>query len=602
MRLSTATVSQNFKKFKRGCANSSFVLGCDVVNFRITGGNENAVINLVQNRIGDIIYLNLDISMQTPEIPKSVFVEWNFSASDCVSTWNPSLLDIHGLAFEWGKLTVKSRLASWMPLQELISKNGTNKLCIAVSDVDTPISIRTGLREEDATLACEIEFFTLPTSPTDKYSAVIRLDLRDIPYYDAIRETADWWENECGYESAYVPEEAKMPMDSLWYSFHQMLDKDEILKECRASKEIGLETVIIDDGWQTDDNNRGYAYCGDWKVAPQKMGDMAELIKGIHDIGMKVILWYSVPFMGIYTEKYKEFEGMFLEGSGDDKTFFGLDPRYKKVREYLVSIYKKAVSEWKLDGLKLDFIDSFVLKGKSLEYDEKRDYQSLEDAIHALMTDIRTTLIEINPEIMIEFRQSYVGPSIRKYGNMLRVGDCPCDILKNRIGIINLRLTSGKTAVHSDMIMWNSEDTKENAAMQFASILYGVPQVSMRVDKLSSEHYAMLKYYVSFWKEWKEVLLEGRLTALNPESNYSLACSTLGNKSVITSYTNPLIEIKTEQAVAVNASMHEALIIKYAQGKAYRTVDCTGKEIESGVIGTTLEEISVPAAGMIFIG
>ena len=601
MHSSTATDSQNFKKFKRGCANSSFVLGCDIMNFKVSGGNKNAAISLKETRKGDIIYLNLDISMQTPEIPKNVFVEWNFSASDCVSTWNPSLLDIHGLAFEWGKLAVKSRLASWMPVQELISKDGKNKLCIAVSDVDTPISIKTGLREEDATVACEIEFFTLPTSPIDKYSAVIRLDMRDIPYYDSICETADWWENECGYEAAYVPEEAKMPMDSLWYSFHQMLDKEEILKECRASKEIGLETVIIDDGWQTDDNNRGYAYCGDWKVAPKKMGDMAELIKDIHGIGMKVILWYSVPFMGIYTEKYKEFEGMFLECSGDDKTFFGLDPRYKKVREYLVSIYKNAASEWKLDGFKLDFIDSFVLKGKSLEYDEKRDFQSLEDAIHALMTDIRATLIEINPEIMIEFRQSYVGPSIRKYGNMLRVGDCPCDILKNRIGIINLRMTSGKTAVHSDMIMWNSDDTAENAAMQFASILYGVPQVSVRVDKLSEEHYAMLKYYVSFWKEWKEVLLNGKLTAMNPECNYSLARSTLGEKSVVTAYTNPLVEVETEQTVAVNASMHKSLIIKGAAGKSYKTVDCMGNETESGIVASALEELKVPTAGMIFI-
>ena len=571
------------------------------MNFKITGGNKNAVITLDENRIGDIVFLNLNVKLASSEIPEPIHLTWNFSASDCVSTWNPSLLDIHGLAFDWGKLTVKSRLASWMPVQSLISKNGTNKLCIAVSDVDTPISIKTGLCEENATLACEIEFFTLPTAPTDEYTAQIRLDMRSIPYYDSIYDTVDWWETECGYESAYVPESAKMPMDSLWYSFHQMLDKDEIIKECKASKELGLETVIIDDGWQTDDNNRGYAYCGDWLVAPKKMGDMAELVGKIHDIGMKVILWYSVPFMGIYAEKYKEFEGMFLEGSGDDKTFFGLDPRYKKVREYLVSIYKKAVEEWKLDGLKLDFIDSFVLKGKSLEYDEKRDFQSLEDAIHALMAEIKSTLVSLNPEILIEFRQSYVGPSIRKYGNMLRVGDCPCDILKNRVGIINLRMTSGKTAVHSDMIMWNTEDTVENAAMQFASILYGVPQVSVRVDKLPQNQRKMLEYYVSFWKEWKEVLLNGKLTALNPESNYSLASSELGNKAVITSFTNPVIEVITEKTVAVNASMHESLVVKGAQGKEYKTVNCMGEETASGVIASSLEEIPVPTAGMMFI-
>lgn len=571
------------------------------MNFTVSGGNKNASINLTENRVGEILFLTVNLTLPQPEIPEFFTVKWKFSASDCYSTWNPSLLDIHGLAFEWGKLEVKSRLASWLPVQELISKDGTNKLCIAVSDVDTPISIKTGLREEDATFACEIEFFTLPTSPTDSYSAVIRLDMRAIPYYDSIYETSEWWETDCGYKPAYVPEAAKMPMDSLWYSFHQMLDKDEIIKECKASRELGLETVIIDDGWQTDDNNRGYAFCGDWQVAPKKMGDMAKLVQELHNIDMKVVLWYSVPFMGIYAEKYEEFKDMFLVGAGDDKTFFGLDPRYKKVRDYLVGIYENAVKDWKLDGLKLDFIDSFVLKGKSLEYDDRRDYQSLEDAIHALMSEIRAVLTAINPDILIEFRQSYVGPSIRKYGNMLRVGDCPCDMLKNRMGIVNLRMTSGKTAVHSDMIMCNTEDSAENAALQFASILYSVPQVSVRVDRLPEAHHKMLKHYISFWKEWKNVLIDGKLTAKNPESNYSIVSSVLGDKSVVTAYTNPVVEINTKETVAVNASMHKSLIFKGAEGMKYKTVNCRGEEIASGTVSAPLAEISVPTAGMVFL-
>ena len=47
-------------------------------------------------------------------------------------------------------------------------------------------------------------------------------------------------------------------------------------------------------------------------------------------------------------------------GITDNETFFSLDPRYKKVREYLSNLYESAVKEWDLDGLKLDFIDSFV--------------------------------------------------------------------------------------------------------------------------------------------------------------------------------------------------------------------------------------------------
>lgn len=571
------------------------------MDFNVIGGNENAVITIKKKQDGDILYLFVNMNLPNAEIPEKFSVKWKFSAKDCAFTWNPGMMDIHGLYFDWGKKVIKSRLASWMPQQQLISRTGRNKLNIAVSDVDTPIEIGTGICEEDATVDCEINFFTFPTSPKTEYSAVVRLDMRDIAYYDSIYDVSYWWENECGYEACFVPEEAKLPMDSLWYSFHQRLDKDEIIKECKLSKELGMETVIIDDGWQTDDNNRGYAYCGDWLVAPKKMGDMATLVENIHNVGMKVMIWYSVPYMGIHCKKYEEFKDMLLDKSGDEKTFFALDPRYKKVREYLVGVYTEAVRNWRLDGLKLDFIDSFFLKGKSLESDPARDYPSLEDAIHALMSEVKASLTKINPNILIEFRQSYVGPSIRKYGNMLRVGDCPCDILKNRFNVVNLRYTSGKTAVHSDMIMWNTEDTAENAALQFASILYSVPQISMRIDKLPEDHYKMLKFYISFWRKWREVLLDGKIIATNPECEYSLVCSELEDKAVFTAYSDRVIPVKTKETVAVNATAGETLIIKNAAGKKYTVLNCKGEEISQGEIVSNLQEINVPTAGMVFV-
>lgn len=570
------------------------------MDFIVSGGNKNAEIQLSQKKVGDILYLTVRMSLPSPEIPEAFKIEWAFSAKDCIATWNPSTRS-HRLGFDWSKMSVHSRLASWMPVQELISKDEKNKLLIAVSDVDTPLSIKTGIHEEDATFACEIEFFTRPTLPITEYTAIIRFDMRNIPYYDSIYDAVSWWENECGYQAAYVPECARMPMDSLWYSFHQNLETEEILKECRASKELGLDTVIIDDGWQTDDNNRGYAYCGDWEAAPSKIGDMRALVDELHKIGMKVILWYSVPFMGRFASRYDEFKDMLLEDMGNGDNSFSLDPRYKKVRDYLVGIYEKAVTEWRLDGLKLDFIDCFALEGKSLEFDAARDIQSLEPAIHALMSQIKERLTKLNPDIMIEFRQSYVGPSIRKYGNMLRVGDCACDVCRNRTGVINLRLTSGKTAVHSDMLMWSTEDTPENAALQLASVLYSVPQISVRVDKLPESHYRMLKFYISFWKEWRETLLDGKLTAQNVESDYSIACSTLGDKSVITVFTNPLVTLKTDQAAAVNASGYQSLVFKGAKNKAYEVLNCMGDKISCGTISSEIEEIAVPTSGIVLL-
>ena len=54
------------------------------------------------------------------------------------------------------------------------------------------------------------------------------------------------------------------------YSFHQEIIPDKVLAQCRIAKQLGCESVIIDDGWQTNDSNGGYAYCGDWEVWQEK--------------------------------------------------------------------------------------------------------------------------------------------------------------------------------------------------------------------------------------------------------------------------------------------------------------------------------------------
>ena len=151
------------------------------------------------------------------------------------------------------------------------------------------------------------------------------------------------------------------------------------------------------------------------------------------------------------------------------------------------------------------------------------------------------------------------------------------------------------------MLMWSMDDTPENAALQIASSLYTVPQISVRVDKLPESHYKMLKYYLSFWKEWRSVLLDGRLTATNPESEYSQACATLNEKAVFTAFNDTVIAVETDIAVAVNASAKKSLIIKNADGYFYKVVNCMGEEISCGTIESTLQEIKVPISGIIFL-
>ena len=283
--------------------------------------------------------------------------------------------------------------------------------------------------------------------------------------------------------------------------------------------------------------------------------------------------------------------------------WYALDPRYREVREYLAGIYARAVREWDLDGLKLDFIDSFALFGRSLEPDPRRDISSLEDAVDALMREVTESLTAIRPDILIEFRQSYVGPTIRRYGNMLRVGDCPNDPIRNRQDVVNLRLTSGRTAVHSDMLMWNPDEPVESVCLQLASVLYSVPQISMRIERLPADHYKALQFYLRFWREHRELLLDGKLTADNPETGYSRVRSELNGRAVVTLYDNPIADGAREELIAVNATGREQLVFRGCGGRAYRTVDCMGETVDAGILPKSdITALRVPLCGMVFVG
>lgn len=556
--------------------------------------NESVNVELAKEKEGEIEILKVKAYLDANKPPEAFRISFYLSAIDCYSTWSPTVRFGRALDPNWNPRRTDSKLASWMPVHQIVSIGGMNRITIAVSDTTLPIQIKTGVYEEKAEIECTISFFTELTTPRDYYEAQIRIDTRNIPHYDSIYDVNNWWENDCGYTPAYVPEAARLPMDSLWYSFHQNLKFDEIVEECRLSKAMGMETVIIDDGWQTDNNNRGYRYCGDWQLATGKIYDMQKLVDTIHDIGMKVMLWFSVPFVGRESKNFEKFKDMYLYTTDE---YLVLDPRYTEVCDFLVNLYKSAVIDWNLDGLKLDFIDCFYLRDAK----ENVNNISLEAALDRLMTRIKEELLAVNPDILIEFRQSYIGPSIRKYGNMLRVADCPNDPIKNREDVVNLRYTSGKTAVHSDMVMWNCNENVEDAALHIIPTLYGVPQISMLIKNLNEEHKRMLKFYLDFWKENRETLLDGKLIAYNPETSYSQVKALSDNCEIVTVYDNVVVEVIKPVCKIINSSKLGFVIVKNAMNRNYEIINCMGDLLKTGCISSALEQIDIPLASILII-
>jgi len=472
---------------------------------------------------GDIDEFEIRLASPQAAIPPRFDVSFDVPQLDAHHKWTSSQADRVKLPADWA-CAGTSRLCRSMPLVAFLNDDDRNRICVSVSEAMRTVAFEAGLREEDCRLVWKVTFFSEAEAPCSAYSVRLRIDRRDVFFGDAIRAGTDWIVRTAGLKPIAPPAAAFEPLYSSWYSFHQDVFDKDIEAECAEAAKLGMKVVIVDDGWQTDDTNRGYAYTGDWEVSKRRFPDMAAHVKRVHDLGMKYMLWYGVPMMGVKAKNYERFRGKYLWTQTDRWSGYScLDPRFPEVRAFLCDLYEKALRDWDLDGLKLDFIDAIGFHGEDPAVRENyagRDIKTLPEAVDRLMKDVFARLKAVKPEVLVEFRQDYTGPAIRQYGNMMRSADCPGDLLVNRLHIANLRLTSGETAVHADMLAWNRDERVEVAARHVLAAMFGVIQYSVMLRTYPEAHKRMIAHWLRFSQEHRDALLRGAFRPHHFEALY----------------------------------------------------------------------------------
>lgn len=591
-------------------------LNLDQLSIRLAVGETGDGLELAmkERREGEVLFIDFSVSAACSMVFPKMILDVHFPFHNIHSCWTPCIhghpksMRNKGIPEWWPHYD--SQISQVAPVGCFYSQDGESRLGFALSDAKESVKVHAGAYEEDRVGRIRMRLFSEPTMARAEYKATLRLDLRAIPYSESIEGLAHWYEQLMGSQQMPVPGAALEPVYSTWYSFHQNLSQQEIEDQCRLSSEAGCKTIILDDGWQTDDNNRGYKFCGDWEVAESRFPDMKGHVARVQAMGMKYLLWLSVPFIGQGCKIWNEFKDNLLFYSEQNQTGT-LDPRYPQVREYLINTYCRVVEDYNLDGLKLDFIDEFNMafaEGSALKPEPARDTESLPEAVDALMMGIREALTAIKSDIMIEFRQNYIGPMIRKYGNIFRVHDCPNDSITNRMSIVDLRMFSGDTAVHSDMFIWSPGDSVESASLHFINTLFSVPQISPDMKELSEEHLQMTGHWLGFWRENRDLLLKGKLKSSYPEMQYPIIESQLGNRKIITVHARMVADIFTsgeQDIILVNGAMENSLIFKSAEALTTRVkvFDCLGQTVREETLSLNkgLHEFQVPKSGYMTI-
>lgn len=537
--------------------------------------------------------------------PTPVRISWEEDMLNLLHVWHPTNCGNRFMHQWFAPSQNRSFFCEGAPVLCTIGSGDTNRATIAVSDVCTPITISYCIKDLDQQdkVGYTVEFFSRQSDPVQHYTADIRIDERAVPFYESIMSVSPWWEK-YGHVIPPCPEAAEDPLYSSWYNFHQAPESTKLLKDLEIAAGLGFKTVILDDGWQFEGPSTGnYANCGEWTVANDKFPDFKAFTDAVHKLGMKLMVWFSVPFIGIDSPVCSRFAGKYLSYSDPNKCYT-LDPRFPEVRSFLVETYSEFLRKYDIDGFKLDFIDSFQPGDLASEVCSEMDFPTVGEAVRKLLDDITATLAGIKSNLLYEYRQYYVGPAINKFGNMLRVCDCAYESLFNRVAIVDLRLMNYPIAIHSDMLFWSNKESIPLCAKQLLNILFAVPQISVILADSTPAQKALLSHYIRYWTENRDILLHGTFRAEHPELNYTRISAENREKEVTVLYADQPYTYVGKPCDLFHNGNAEGLIVENPTVQEIRgqIFDCFGHTLSTFTIPAhTISRLPVPPTGMAHI-
>ncbi|NEA36664.1 glycoside hydrolase family 36 protein [Streptomyces sp. SID13031] len=530
-----------------------------------------------------------------------VRIRWTWPVDSAATLWQAIQGTHRTLPTDWGSHRDIRSVRS-APVASFVDLDDTSPCTVSLSSSVRGGDFAIGVNEESAE-----QLFQLAIDDVEPVDGVhrftLRIDLRGLHFARALEEVTDTWAAELGDRVTPVPELAYEAMYSTWYSDHQHVSAESVESHARDSAEYGCRAVIVDDGWQTDDTARGYAHCGDWEPTSSTFPDMAEHVRRVHETGLDYVLWIAPPLIGEHSKAWDRFKDHTL-GYVDGLTASILDPRYPQVREHIVEACIRPVRDWGVDGLKLDFIDSWAWDGAPPALSPEGDCATVDEGVELVFAAISAELRRLRPSLLIEFRQSYVSPRLWQFGTFLRAGDCALDAVENRVRTVDCRLLAGGRAVHSDMLMWNPGASAEAVAQQFIGVLFSTPQVSVELAQLSPEHERVVRFWLGFMKEHADALLHGVLTPSRPDARYTQVAAASASTKVVAVFANPVVRLSTPSPVTllVNGSSEPRLYVEGAGARPVQLVvsDCSGVELTRTTTTPPagLWPIEVPVGGL----
>lgn len=562
--------------------------------FSVHSDSSLSDINIVLSEVKNDIFI-YKIKMRFADTAKEsdAILSWEEPLDGITGFWAPCKNRGRHIPQWWYSQTVHSSLIEGAPLASLFSADSNNLHTFALSEAEKPFDFSLWLKNDPGkdSLHIQIRPFKNEAPTVSELSFFLRIDDRILPLADCVKDVSAWWQNfypadKRKYSDSFAGDE---PLFSSWYACFQAPEQQTLEKELPIISELGFKSMIIDDGWSYDGKGDGsYSYCGAWEVSEEKFPDMAAFVKKAHSFGIKIALWFPVPFVGERNPDYVKFKDKLL---ADTMGAGILDPRFPEVRDYIVYNYVNLLKKYGFDGLKLDFLTDF---NRPAPHDRPgTDCDTINEAVTKLLSSIEKEVRSTDPDMLIEYREYYIGPSVTRHCNMLRVGDCAFDFITNRIGSVDLRMLNYPLAVHSDMLLWRKDETPENIAVMLLNVLFAVPQISVLTAEMEEEQRKVIANHLSYYSAHKDILLHGKMTVYEPQANYTVVSAEDDILRIAVVYSPRVYKFDGKTADVFNATEEDHIYIDTEETISVQCFDIFGNMTSEETISAPLAKIPV---------
>lgn len=189
-----------------------------------------------------------------------------------------------------------------------------------------------------------------------------------------------------------------------WEATYFNFNEEKILQIARRAKELGVEMLVLDDGW-FGKRNTDNCSLGDWVVNPEKLpGGLNGLSDRLHDLGLKFGLWFEPEMISPDSDLYRAHPDWCLHVDGrarvEMRNQLILDLSRKEVQDYIIQSVSAVLESARIEYVKWDMNRNMTEPFSGAQTPERQ-----KETQHRYMLGLYRVLEEITarfPEILFE--------------------------------------------------------------------------------------------------------------------------------------------------------------------------------------------------------